>query len=404
MTKIRVLNVVDEFHPDAGYENNILSKFMVQLGYDYQILTTSFVAGKNYMDFLGSENIAQKDAEFTERTGVKITRLPIKRRVSGRAIWRFRAFMESVDSIRPDILFFCGNDTLIFISFVRKFKKQLLRGTLPYKIIADSHMLEMAARNKLRFLFYRFYRSFVTPIIIKAGIKVIRMQDDDFVRRRLGVPASLSPFISFGTDTSLFFPSLEQKKAMRSQLGIPDDAFVVLYAGKISEEKGGLILSGSLLEKMKTKSGKELAFLVLANATGEYEKRVVEELAKSENRVLLHPTVPYAQLAPFFQAADLAIFPKQCSLSFFDLQACGVPVVLENNSINEERVSHGNGFLYDGTCADLRRAILAAADDPHFNLCAQHAVQFIRENYDYQTIAKQFDWEFSKLLEGRQQS
>lgn len=396
MKRIKVLNIVDEFHPDAGYENNVLSKFMVKLGYDYQILTTTFVDGNNYMDFLGTDNIAEKDQIFTKNTGVKITRLHIKKRISGRAIWNFKDFLKTIDAINPDILFFCGNDTLIFIRYILKFKRQIKKGTHKYKIIADSHMLDMASRNRLRKIFYIFYKLFVTPILIKAKIKIIRVQDDKFVQKRLGIPLSQCPFLSFGTDTTVFYKNDVIKKENKKRLNICDDAFVFLYAGKINESKGGMLLAESLFKKIHAK--KPIAFVVLANAKNDYEKMVIEKLRNSENEVLVLDTVPYSSLWFYYQMTDVAIFPKQCSLSFYDLQACGVPVILENNNINRDRLKFENGFIYDGTVIGLRNVIKQVIELDSIESYSLNAVKFIQNEYDYRKISLQYDVIFKNLL------
>ena len=92
---MKVVNVVDEFHPYAGYENNVLSKYMVKYGYEYTILTSSFEQDqKYYVDFLGVNDIEKKDAQFEKETGVKIERVRIKKFISGRAIWKYSVFMK----------------------------------------------------------------------------------------------------------------------------------------------------------------------------------------------------------------------------------------------------------------------------------------------------------------------
>src|SRR5699024_1833755 len=101
---------------------------------------------------------------------------------------------------------------------------------------------------------------------------------------------------------------------------IAEDAFVILYAGKLDESKGGKLLAEALREPLKT--DRAVVFLVVGNTSGSYGAEVETLFQTSKNRVLRFPTQRYADLAPFYQAADLAVFPRQCSLSFYDVQAC----------------------------------------------------------------------------------
>ena len=394
---MKILNIVDEFHPEAGYENNILSKFMIKKGYQYEILTSEFLPNKKYyMDFLGLENIQQKDFIFEKNTGVKITRLKNKHFVSGRAIWNYKRFMNVVNTIDPDVLFFCGNDSFIFSVFVLKNKKKILNNKMKYKIIADSHMLDMASKNRFRNLFYFFYKRFVTPIIKEANIKVIRVQYDFFVEKRLGIPLSQAPFISFGTDTILFHPDEIIMLQQRKLLGISNDSFVIIYAGKINESKGGMFFAEAIKKRIVGKA--PVVFLVLANAKTDYEKMVLNKLNESENRVIINNAVPYCKLNDYYKCADLAIFPKQCSLSFYDVQACGVPVLLENNNINIERTSHKNGFVFESNNIDsFRKEIVFIANLETFDEYKNNSLSFIKEHYDYDKISEEYDKIFKSL-------
>jgi len=59
--------------------------------------------------------------------------------------------------------------------------------------------------------------------------------------------------------------------------------------------------------------------LVVGNSPdSEYGNLVEDTFRRSENRVIRFPTQKYTELPRFYQVADLAVFPKQCSLSFYD--------------------------------------------------------------------------------------
>ena len=79
---------------------------MVARGHEYTILTSSFEKKRNYyVDFLGLDNIEEKDKEFEKKTGVKIERVSVKLFVSGRAIWNYKIFLQKImwsDSRRKD--------------------------------------------------------------------------------------------------------------------------------------------------------------------------------------------------------------------------------------------------------------------------------------------------------------
>lgn len=379
---MKIVQVEDIFHPEAGYQINILSKYMVQFGHEVTIITACLDKIKsNVISFFGAEHLDQKDQIYSKKYGVKIIRLPVEKMISGRVIFG-KELIPTIQRENPDIVYVHGNDTLTGMRYLFQYKK------LGYPLIMDSHMLEMASTNRFNKIFRKTYKSIFTPIIIKNKIQVIRTQDDPYVEKCLGIPLSQAPWISVGSDTMLFHPDNEAKMRFRRKYEISQDDFVVLYAGKLDESKGGMLLAQAIQKKMQT--NKEVTFLIIGKAVGEYGRQVEETLKASENRVLRFPTQKYEDLVGFYQAADMAVFPRQCSLSFYDVQACGLPVVFEDDVVNVGRAKNDNAVTFiEGDTADFRKKIeyiinLSKAEFSHMQMAAQ---QYVSENFDYKKIA-----------------
>lgn len=388
---MRIINIVDLFHPDAGYENNVLSKYMVKFGHEYIILTTDLPTPGSFFD---ETNIAEKDKNFKQSTGVTVIRLHCRHYVSGRAIWNYGEMLKTIKKLSPDLVFFCGNDTYVAIRSLLRLKD------FQMAVVTDSHMLEMASANPLKRFFQQFYRKKVTPIIIKNNIYVIRQQNDDYVERCLGIPMRLAPWISFGSDIMLFHPNEKNRKRFREDNHIDDDAFVVLYAGKLTKGKGADLLANTIKEKIPSK--RQLVFLIIGNISGEYGVEVQALLDTSENRIIQFPTQKYVDLPQFYQAADLALFPKQCSLSFYDVEACAVPVLSEDNNINVDRCSHENGWNFKcGDVDDFRKklSMIINMDKDEFKKYCKNAQDFVLNSYSYEDKAREYERLFKKIVD-----
>eukprot|EP00130_Batrachochytrium_dendrobatidis_P008418 XP_006683293.1 hypothetical protein BATDEDRAFT_28833 [Batrachochytrium dendrobatidis JAM81] len=234
-------------------------------------------------------------------------------------------------------------------------------------------------------------RTFITPIIKKNKFLVIRTQDDNYVNKDLGIPEELTPFISFGSDMSIFHPDTEKRKLFRDRNNINEDDFVVIYTGKLNESKGGKLLAKAFLDRFKAR--KNIVLVVVGNAKGEYEKEVEALFNQSQNRIIRFPTQKYVNLPKFYQMADLCVFPKQVSLSFYDAQACGLPVVAEDNNINIDRLNYNNGSVYrENDTESFRKKILDIVNlsDEEYNQMTFNAHRFVKENYNYEDIANQY--------------
>lgn len=383
---MRIIHFDQMFHPEFGDQINILPKFQVKQGHEVFIVTgKSDVPHPRFVDFADNTNMDEKDKIFEEMTGVKIIRIDILRFISGRAIYK-KGFNKIVDQLKPDILFCHFNDTVVGMYYTLKSNK------LKYPVIFDSHMLDMAAKNKFKKVFRLFYKMFMTPIIKKNNLIVIRTQDNDYVNKELGVPNNLTPFVSFGSDTTIFKPNPIVREKFRKKYKINDNDFVVLYTGKLNEEKGAKLLAKVFEEEFK--SNRKLTLVVVGNASEEYEKELEIIFSKSKNCIIRFPTQKYIDLPKFYQMADVCVFPKQCSLSFYDAQACGLPVIAEDNSINKERLSFKNGLLYkENSIDDLKSKIeyLANLDRDQIENYKTNSVNYIKKDYDYLKITQQYE-------------
>lgn len=382
---MKIVHWDEMFHPNFGYQINVLPVFQKKMGHDVIVLTSDHIEEHPiFSSFANSINIEIADKEFEVRTGVKIIRLPIYGVYSGRVIYK-PGIISSINKLKPDVIMCHTSDTLSAITIT------LLHKFLKAPIVFDNHMLEMASQNRFSKIFRFLYRHFVSPIMKKNKFITIRTQDDSYVIDSLGIPAELAPYISFGTDADMFSPNKEARNTYREKLGIGKDEFVVMYCGKLTEGKGALLLAEAIETRFET--DKKVTFMIIGNSNNdEYGENVETLLRKSQNKVIRLGTQLYSELVNYYRVADLAVFPRQCSLSFFDVQAVGLPVVLENNNVNVGRIN-GNGIIFNKDDSEsLRNAILKIVNMPYddYIIMSNNSRQYIINNFDYNDIAGKY--------------
>ena len=383
---MKIVHWDEMFHPSFGYQINLLAKFQAKQGHDVTVISSQKIESHpTFSAFGNNENIQEGDRKYEKEYKVKVIRLPIFGHYSGRVLYK-PGFIKAIKKEKPDVLMVHTNDTLsaMIITLLYKY--------INVPMVFDNHMLEMASKNRLRNLFQKVFRTFITPVIKRNRLKIIRTQDDPYVNKCLGIPEELTPFISFGSDTMLFTENEDIRYNFRKDNNINEDDFVIVYTGKLSRAKGGMLLAQALREKFDT-SKKVVAIIVGNSSEDEYEKEVERLLLSSENRIIRFPTQPYTELSKFYQAADLSVFAKQCSLSFYDAQACGLPVVSADNNINTERNSHGNGLCFKSeSVEDFRIKIQQMINLPaeEYKAMKRNAVNYVNEKYSYEKIAKEY--------------
>ena len=390
---MKIVQFEDFFHPDAGYNINILSKYLSKFGHEVIIFTSEIEKSPTHLKtFFDCSNIEDKDRIYEQKYNVKIYRVNTYFYFSSRAVVTPKLF-GLMKQLSPDIVYIHGNDTFVGILSTIYFRNRRV------PIIYDSSMVEMASKNRFNKQFRLFYRKFITPLILKKGYKVIRTQDDDYVQKHLGVPLSLSPFISLGVDTDLFYPS-KTKSKLRYDLNLPINSFIIVYAGKLDYSKGVDLLMKAW--ETGVQNGLSLFLLIIGNVNPEVEKdfRLFEKVNKAS---ILHlKTLSYSSLCKYYQASDLAIFPRQISLSFYNAQACGLPVIAEKNNVNSSRLSHGNGMTFSyGDYNDLisKIAFIAQMEKKNYLKMSKNSLELIKNHYDYNVLVHSYLSLFSSEIE-----
>lgn len=384
---MRIVHIEDFFHPDAGYQVNLLSRLQVLQGHEVVIVSAEMKKLPSSLTaFFGKENIDGRDEKFREKTGARIIRVPVLGYYSGRVLYNPKIF-KTVNNLYPDVVFVHGSDTFIGMQYLWSSSR------LRYPIVVDNHMVEMASVNKLREIFRLFYKVFVTPKILKNHIPLVRVADVDYVEKCLGVPLKTTTLLSFGTDTEYFKPDEKKKQELRKSLNIGDEDFVALYAGKLDMQKGGQFFATAIIKKLVLSKGNKIVFLIVGNTIGEYGKAVENIFGHSENRIIRFTTQAYSDLLSFYQAADIAMYPRQCSMSFFEAQSCGLPVLLEDNDVNKQRALYGNAILFKSeNVGEFRQKFMEYAEmgKEKMKAMGNSSRQYVMNNYDFVPVAEKF--------------
>lgn len=156
------------------------------------------------------------------------------------------------------------------------------------------------------------------------------------LRELYGVGAGCTDVVAPGIDVRIFHPA-DGRRAARVRLGLPQDAFVPLFAGRIQPLKGPDILVRSiaaLLRRSPWLRGRLLVPVIggLSGAGTRAPGELRELCARLGllDVVRCRPAAPQQELADWYRAADVLVMPSRSEsfgLVALEAQACGTPVL-----------------------------------------------------------------------------
>jgi alpha-1,6-mannosyltransferase len=168
-------------------------------------------------------------------------------------------------------------------------------------------------RKYVTTLYNRFERTFVpSPVLAK-------------LLRSWGVERIHT--VDLGVDAEVFVPDIDDRAATRAKLGIPLEAQLLLYVGRLAPEKNVRTLFEALSLLHSREPGK-YTLLCVGDGT---QRSLVENLRSETGSVHWLSFCPDAQeLASIYRAADLFVHPgvqETFGLVALESQASGTPVV-----------------------------------------------------------------------------
>ncbi len=140
----------------------------------------------------------------------------------------------------------------------------------------------------------------------------------------------------------------------RKQLGLPQDAFIVVFVGYFRDRKGPLRVA----EAIKRAGGVNSIFI----GRGEQDPQC--------DGILFKGTLPHDKIPQYMSAADAFVLPtlaEGCCNSIVEALSCGLPVISSNLSFNWDVLTDENSIMIDPNSVDeICAALIKLRDDKSY--------------------------------------
>jgi glycosyltransferase involved in cell wall biosynthesis len=383
---MRIVHAIDYFQPQLGYQETFLPKEQLKLGHDVCVVTSDryariLYAGDAVRSILGPRI---KGAGFFEEEGIPTQRLSVLFELP-HIIW-LKDLERTILECNPDMVHVHGVNILAT-------RLAMLKKKHPsFKLVVDDHMT-FDASSTLLDIFNAAFKVSCARTISEAADALVGVSQVSklFMNERYGFPIEDIEVIPLGADQDLFKFNASARNAIRQALSIRESETVFVYAGKLTPTKGPMILVQAALNLMKKSD--DIKILLIGNGPKDYEQAIqqtVDTSDRSEQFIRLD-AVANNQLPDYYSAADVAVWPKQASLSMMEAMSVGLPLIISDRSEVTQRVAFNNGLTYqDGNSADLSSQMEILLDPKLRVEMGRNGKKLVEEQLNWGSIAQRF--------------
>jgi glycosyltransferase involved in cell wall biosynthesis len=384
---LNILHISDHFYPKLGYQETFLAK---EHSYQYNTLVITSNKFENHIFEPNKALLKRRVLKpgFYNEEGIKVLRLPaLFDNPPFHKPWLI-GLEHAVINFKPDILIIHG---VVNFSSIRiaKLKKKLYKT----KLIVDDHMTFNATRGDLVLPLYSLFKRIFTPLLLNSVdcFVAVTYETKKFMQEIYGIPGERIVVIPLGVDTNRFRYDPNARKNIRRKYGIPETSVVFIYAGKVIPEKGVhlLIRAGISL----CKKNDNVFFLIVGGKDKQYFNNLLKIIDKAgmRDRFIFVDSVPNSELYQYYSAADVGVWPLQCSISMLEAASCGLPVIISDKSGALERISKGNGLTYkEGDVTDLENKMSLLLNNDELRKSMRQRAYAYTKDIDWKVIAQQF--------------
>ena len=259
-----------------------------------------------------------------------------------------------------------------------------LRNVTKAKLVYHLHNEKLSSQvAQAHDIYNAAYRIITVSDYIKGVVQTINGNDDKTIT------------IHNGIDLNAF--SFDVRPASRSSMGFSDEDFILVFSGRVNQEKGVM----ELIEAMNQLSQHPNIKLLIIGSSffgnevkeDDFIKRLRIKAEPLKNRVIFTGFIPYAQMPNYLKMADVAVIPSVWDDPFpttiLEAQAMGLPIITTRRGGIPEEVTKENAILLptdEHFVDNIASAILDLYEHPEkrkamSKASLEHSKYFDKERY-----------------------
>ena len=361
---MKIAFVTQFFSKGMGYTENMLPKYLSILGHEVLVLSSDLQVYGNSPEYVSNYQIYLGNACCN--LGDEMQEGFLLRRLKHYSINSYIGLVGLEEALRefsPDVVQFsqaAGLDTFKILINRSNFFCPVFTECHQHKSIARNYLLNMNFFSTLKKYAYLLTRTFPAWLAHKRVEKCFAISPDclDVANTNYAIPKDKLVLLPLGTDTKTFHPcNSKNEKAnrlkLRQSFGVNENEILVVYSGRFTSNKDPLILAKAIniIQKNNTR------YKALFVGSGEQ----ADEISVLNGCKIINFQTQN-DLANIYRAADIAVWPREESMSMLDAAASGLPLIVSDQMGEQDRII-GNGLTYkDRNINSLVSSLLKLSD------------------------------------------
>ena len=373
------IDLTCSFSEGFSYQENILPKYHVRMGYKVHFITTTWSWNKQ------GELVRLGEQRYRNPDDIEVIRIENDQNKP----WDYRLKTHSkllplLEELNPDIVFLhClqVRDSATVTTYVKKHPN--------CKLYVDNHAdYSNSAKNfiskwVLHRIIWRHYAKKLIPFTEKFwGVLPARV---DFLVENYGIPKDKCDLLVMGADDDSVdkASSAETVTRTRAELGFGADDVIVVTGGKIDSAKPQVL---SLMEAV-AHCAANVKLLVFGPVEADMQPRFNRALEC--DRITYVPWADTFDSYRFFAIADIIAFPGRHSVYWEQAAAMGKPLLIKRWDGTTHVDCGGNVAYTSGDDPDsIKLDLDAIVGDPHGYASMASAAQKAKGRFLYSQIAR----------------
>ena len=371
---MKIVHISQNYIEGWGYQENLLPLYQKRAGHDVVVIS-DYSHLKYIQNRELANQIAQKGMEY-EYDRIKIYKIKTVLSTSSTSFF-CKGLYRILEQECPDMIFHHNVNTST-LPVAARYKRRH-----PHvKLYADNHADWInESKNKL---WHKVFYDTLIPWQVRRlgdsvdyyiGVSPLRCQ---YLEKVFKVPEDKIRFLPIGCDTNGTSQVIGNRKQLRKQYQLDQDAFVVVSGGKLDRLKGTLSLIDAC-EIVKSKMAN--LYLVLFGKIDEDVKKATQ----GREWVRVEGWCDRIKTLSLLKMADVACWPLLHTTLIEDSVASGIPLVVKmSDNVSHFAKAQTGVFLEKGDTDELVGALIEVKTNASFY--QDNAIK-ASEKYSYATLA-----------------